>query len=199
MSDKKCTKCEKFKPFGAFGKHKNRQDGLDNWCRECKKAHNKQPLQKLMSMYNKQREKSKQRGHKPPAYTIDELVEKYLNDSKYIKLHKAWVASNYDTKLAPSLDRKDNNIGYSFDNIELMTWQENDNNGDRDQKLGKLGTPIAHVGVSQYTKDGVLIQSFISLMEAERVIGVNHGDISRCLSGRYKSAGGFLWKKNKKG
>ena len=121
-------------------------------------------------------------------------MAKYLNDKQYIKLHKAWVDSGYLKALAPSLDRIDNELGYSFENIELMTWQQNHDNGGRDAKLGKISTGTAHVAVSQYTKKGVFIQSFISQLEASRVTGVIRGNISRCLLGKSKSAGGFVWK-----
>ena len=150
-----------------------------------------------MSIYRQQVHSSKIRGHQPPTYTIDEIVNKYINNKKYIKLHKAWVASNYDRWLAPSLDRINNDLGYSFDNIELMTWEQNHANGDRDQKLGKLVCGNTHVGVSQYTKEGVFIQSFISQHEASRATGVSNKRISDCLNGRLKSTGGFLWKRDK--
>ena len=105
MQDKKCTKCSKFKPLGAFNKRKKSHDGLNSSCKECIKAYNRQPLQKLRGIYNKQVGSSKRRGHNPPAYSRDEFVDKYINDKLYINLHKAWVDSNYDTALAPSLDR----------------------------------------------------------------------------------------------
>ncbi len=65
------------------------------------------------------------------------------------------------------------------------------------KKLGKLsvGKRTAHVAVNQYTKEGVLIKSFMSQHEAERVAGVHNGNISECLSGKRNSAGGFIWRK----
>ena len=37
-----------------------------------------------------------------------------------------WQSSNYKRNLAPSIDRKDDTKGYSFENITVMTWKEND-------------------------------------------------------------------------
>lgn len=48
--------------------------------------------------------------------------------------------------------------------------------------------------VYQYDlKTNVLLNSFPSLSEAERMTGVSHGNISRVLKGERKTAGGFLW------
>ena len=70
---KRCTECEEYKDFGAFGKNKNRPDGHHHWCKECRKAHDRQPLQKLMGIYNQQVGSSKIRGHQAPTYSRDEL------------------------------------------------------------------------------------------------------------------------------
>ena len=195
--NKRCTRCEEYKSFGAFSKHKRMADGLHNWCKECNKAHSRQPRQKLMGMYGDQTYRSKKRGHQPPTYTRDDFTNRYLNDKTYIKLHRAWVDSNYDTALAPSFDRINNDFGYTFDNIELMTWGENHDNKNRDHRAGRLsvGTCKAHVAVNQYTKDGEFIQSFVSQHEASRVTGIRRGGISSCVRGECKSAGGFLWKR----
>ena len=46
-------------------------------------------------------------------------------------------------------------------------------------------------------KDGLLVEEepFESIMDAERRTGVNHSNITSCIKGRTKSAGGYVWKK----
>ena len=39
-----------------------------------------------------------------------------------------------------------------------------------------------------------LLATFPSITEAERVTGINHGNISKCCLGKLKSAGGYIWK-----
>ena len=39
-----------------------------------------------------------------------------------------------------------------------------------------------------------LLATFPSLMEAERVTGINDGNISKCCLGKLKSAGGYVWR-----
>lgn len=48
--------------------------------------------------------------------------------------------------------------------------------------------------VSQYSKDGVLLNEFKSIKEASVTCSVNDGNIGDCCVGRLKSAGGFIWK-----
>ena len=48
--------------------------------------------------------------------------------------------------------------------------------------------------VYQFNKNGELIGEFDSLIKAESVTGVNFKDISSCCLGKYKSAGGYIWK-----
>lgn len=38
VTTKRCTKCSETKPVSEFGKQKVRKDGLNPWCRACKKA-----------------------------------------------------------------------------------------------------------------------------------------------------------------
>lgn len=47
--------------------------------------------------------------------------------------------------------------------------------------------------VYQYDLNGVLIQQHKSLREAERQTGINHGNVSKCCSGKFKHTGGFIF------
>ena len=53
----------------------------------------------------------------------------------------------------------------------------------------KLSIPIL-----QFSKDGTLIKEWPSLNEAEHQLGIFRSSICNCLKGRYKSAGGFVWR-----
>lgn len=48
--------------------------------------------------------------------------------------------------------------------------------------------------VLQYTIDGQIVAEYPSLMEAEKMTGTNIGNIISCCNGKYKSAGGSIWK-----
>ena len=52
--------------------------------------------------------------------------------------------------------------------------------------------------IQQLNKDGIWIKNWNSIKEAGETLGVQRSDISNCLAGRIKSAGGFVWKYVKK-
>ena len=39
METKRCTHCGEDKPLDQFSKNRNKLDGLQSWCRSCKKDH----------------------------------------------------------------------------------------------------------------------------------------------------------------
>ena len=43
-------------------------------------------------------------------------------------------------------------------------------------------------------KTGELLATFPSTNEADRVTGINQGNISKCCNGKYKSTGGYIWR-----
>ena len=61
--------------------------------------------------------------------------------------------------------------------------------GGNEAAKEKLSIPIL-----QFAKDGELVKEWPSTYEAERQLGIFHSNICACLKGRYKSAGGFVWR-----
>lgn len=49
--------------------------------------------------------------------------------------------------------------------------------------------------IIQYDKNGNLLNEYNTLTEASKQTGINRSNISECCSGKRKSAGGFIWKK----
>ena len=56
--------------------------------------------------------------------------------------------------------------------------------------------PVNKKAVNQYDINGVFIETYESLSDASLKTGVDCANISRCLKGDRKSAGGYLWKEN---
>lgn len=48
--------------------------------------------------------------------------------------------------------------------------------------------------VNQYNKDGTYIREWSSIKEAGEATKTHRTDITQCCKGKYKSAGGFIWK-----
>ena len=61
---------------------------------------------------------------------------------------------------------------------------------------GKFGKEHNRSQAVLQIKNGKIMHKFDSLLEAERITGIKHGDISRCCSKQRKTAGGYQWEKD---
>ena len=61
---------------------------------------------------------------------------------------------------------------------------------ERSVKGGKKNS----IPILQFSKDGELMKEWPSAHEAQRQLGIAQQNICHCLKGRYKSAGGFVWR-----
>lgn len=48
--------------------------------------------------------------------------------------------------------------------------------------------------ICQYSMDGILLNTYSSVLAASRATGIDRSTISRCASGKYKHSGGYVWK-----
>lgn len=58
----------------------------------------------------------------------------------------------------------------------------------------EISALLRSIEVSQYDKNGEYIRSFKSISQAQSETGIYKENISSCLSGKRKSAGGYFWK-----
>lgn len=193
--NKQCTGCHGFKDLSEFSKHGGSKDGLRLDCKSCVclylKEYRRTRLGLLGVIYANQKQNSKARKHEIPDYTLKDFRVWALNSKVFHHLYDNWVLSDYDKKLTPSADRLNDYKSYTFDNLQWMTWQENNDKGHTDRKQG-LNNKNSKA-VKQYSLGGVFIKEFHSGREAERLTGVSGGNISLCCLDKLKIAGGFIW------
>ena len=82
-------------------------------------------------------------------------------------------------------------------NLEWMSQKDNTNYGTRNKRMAeaKINHPSCSKQVQMFDKStGELLATFPSTHEAERVTGIAYQNISACCLGKYKSAGGYVWK-----
>lgn len=189
---KKCSKCKVEKDIDLFCRYKNKRQ---SFCKDCSIEYKKEYLKTkeglISQIYYSQKSCSIKRGHNPPLYSRKELYNYAILKDVFHSIYDQWVDSNYNKWLVPSFDRIDNNIGYSFDNIRIVTWMENRANQSISFRECSLITHVPQKKVSQYSLNGHLIKEHISIAQATRDTGVNN--ITKCCKGILSTAGGFKW------
>lgn len=179
---KVCTKCNIEKDITEFRVNKGY---VENVCKECNRAlatESRRTVKGLISkIYNHQKQTSAKRGHELPTYTLDELSEFITEQEHFDRLYNEWVESGYDRQYTPSIDRLDDRYGYSLDNIQLVTWREN--NTKQYEEIGEEYNNKYTVGVVQYDLEGNKLKEFISVAEASRETGVSQSSIINCCKG----------------
>lgn len=78
----------------------------------------------------------------------EEFYEWSLGSSHFWTLFKAWVASSYDHRLSPSVNRIDSRRGYELDNMEWTTHSINSAMGAR--------SPLRHSDAKQVAREVIL-------------------------------------------
>lgn len=97
------------------------------------------------------------------------------------QLKELWFRDKAYLMERPSIDRKDNDADYTFENCRYIELKHNTLRATRKS-------------IFQYDLEGNFIREWKSITKASEELKINKGNIGSCLKGRYKSAGGFKWK-----
>ena len=189
---KYCPSCKRDRDATKFCKASDRGDGLNGQCKSCAREARNTKISLAHRLHYNQTNKSIERGYALPAYSRDELYSWLMSQELFHTLHSEWKQSGYKKMLTPSVDRLDDYVSYEFNNIQLMTWEENKTKGHLDRR-NKVNTKT-HSTVIQYTKDGVFVAEFVGMKTAYQMTGVRNGNISDVCNGKRKTAGGYIWR-----
>tara|TARA_R110002126_G_scaffold144897_3_gene290927 strand:- start:947 stop:1435 length:489 start_codon:yes stop_codon:yes gene_type:complete len=132
------------------------------------------------TIYKTQRKGSIKRGHEPPGYTLGELREWLRLQPNFDKLLIRWQETQ-DKWDRPSIDRLDSSRGYTFDNIQVLSFRDH-----MDKDCPKR--PI-----NQYDIDMNLIKEWPSGLAATRA-GYNGATGVANFNKYCKTSGGFIWR-----
>lgn len=118
---------------------------------------------------------------------------------KNIKVHRLVALAFIDNPSnLPIINHKDEDrTNNNSSNLEWCDYKYNNSYGSRIAKFSESRRGIANTWnrkrVSQYSKEGKLLNTFESISEACEKSGINNIQAC-CNGGRVKSAGGFIWK-----
>ena len=141
-----------------------------------------------LAIFRSQKLHSSRRGFGFPMYTLEEFREWIYSQSNFKYLFDAWVASNYEKKSKPSVDRINDNLGYTFENMRLTSF---DKNIRKSRGNISIITPI-----KQYDLNGAYIKTFRSQQDAVRKIGMSQGNLWVSLNKDFMQhkCYGFYWR-----
>ena len=180
---KNCSNCKLEKPSYEFLQNKKHKNNLGSYCKYCRKTMNeiyrKSERGVISKIYGHQKSSSKKRGHKLPNYTKQELTT-WLYKNNFKELFNNWVKSDYKTSAKPSCDRLNDFIGYSFKNMRLVVWKENNDKAHQDSIKGIGSKGRSCRKVNQYTLDGVFIKTHLSMSIAGRETKISNKAIYYC-------------------
>lgn len=191
---KVCCHCKKEKNVNDFYKNKSCPDGIHKECKDChnnrvdKYVKTKKGL--IYNIYYHQHKRCKLKCIPLPSYTKHELYRWIIKQDLFHELYNQWTESDYEKNLIPSIDRKNDFKGYSFDNIQLMTWLENKKKYDNDRKNGINNKN--NVAVLQYDLDGNFIKEYYSINQAVRETGLSN--IWAVCNKLRKQNCGYVWR-----
>ena len=194
-----CSICKQEKDITEFCINRAEARGRDYFCKSCKadkkRAYYHSIEGVIQTIFDSQKLSCKTRGHPMPEYSKQELTTWLLNQEKFKELYSAWVASGYNSRSKPSVDRIDDFKTYSLSNIQLVTFRENEAKGHSDRHLGK-GTQGKYCkAVLQFNADGTFVKEYISAsLASEEVPNTNRQNIQKVCNGERPLCGGFLWK-----
>lgn len=151
------------------------------------------------------------RGYKSQLKTVPEKIRTLSidKDGYYrLSLSKNNKRKNYFVHRLVALAFLDNPNNYKtvnhidgnkkncfLENLEWASFSQNEKHAFRIGLKKPSGAAIKYIPISQFTKEGVFIKSFKSVSQARKETKVNN--ISACLNNnlKYKTAGGYIWRK----
>jgi hypothetical protein len=123
----------------------------------------------------------------PPDYDAQYLYDRYNNDVKFIRVYKEWIDSGYIKKKTPSIDRINNKLPYSRNNIHILTWEENQYKSRMEIK--NRSRPIERIN----PETGEIVV-FASIQRAVAALNLSQAGINGCVCGRLQRYKGFIWR-----
>lgn len=116
----------------------------------------------------------RQRANKRGFELIDrnEFIRFALESREYAELYRNWVAAGYPMRLCPTVDRIDNDRGYSRDNIQFLTQSANSKKYHVTADRSYMNKPVVMIDLT--TQEG---RHFENRRAAATYIGAHYSSV----------------------
>lgn len=161
-----CRKCKLELPLEDFNVDATGDMGRRAECRSCIKRYTRTKHGVALRIYRHQEQSCAARGYSAPSYTAQELENWLFNQPAFHALYDLWVASGYEKYTRPSVDRLDDYASYNLSNIQLLTWEANNQKNYASRMDGSNNKQS--LAVDMLSLDGEFIERFYSVSEAAR-------------------------------
>lgn len=157
---RECSKCKVFKKWEEYSIDKTKTTGRRPSCRKCGaklwKNRKVTPYAVISHIYSNQVWRSKNRKNfPPPNYSREDFYNWYMANG-FMKLYNNWINKGMDKDYTPSGDRINSKKPYTLNNLQLLTWKENDLKGHKE------GTKSIYV----YNQQGLPLKRFNTAKDA---------------------------------
>lgn len=122
-------------------------------------------------------------------YTLTNDDSKVVSIQAHILVANEFLPNPENKPIVNHID--ENGMNPDIDNLEWSTHRENSNHGTcQNRKSIRRSYPI-----NQYTLDGKYVRTWKCIKYAAYVYGKSHDQILNVISGKSKSASGYIWRK----
>ena len=165
-------------------------------CRDCDNERAKEYRRShdgmMMGMYSQMVKNSRDRKMEFPNFSKDELFT-WLQNNNFDAIYNSYASNGYKSNDRPSIDRISDNLPYTFENMQLITWKENNDKAYKDRVEGRNIKQSRAILV--FDLDGNFIKEGYSLHSVAREIGCRASHICDVASHkRRKQVYGFTFK-----
>lgn len=149
----------------------------------------------LTQTYGRMKRDNKLKFNSDLPFSKEEFLL-WVNKTDILEMLEKYKQSNFKKDLHPSIDRIDDYVGYNFDNIQLVTWKENNEKG---RKCLKNKLQCSEMAKNKWSKklvqkdlNGTILRFFNSTHDVTRKLGYDSSLIARACR-ENKISKGYRW------
>lgn len=152
----------------------------------------KNKIKFLKKLYYAMSVRSCEKGFGKLPYEKEAFIERYLKHHDFIVLWDEYNRQDKPKELAPSIDRINPRLGYFFENMNFVSWEENKTKGYSELRMMR-GVPIEVYELG----NNEMLMKFDSIQDAAEYTNLPQSNIVKNLNGDREYVDNFYFKRRK--